>query len=241
MSAPTQRSEPQPDWLDRLWAAEDLAPSPAGDKAPEEPTDTPAKPKKAKAKGAKGGKKRGKKKGKSGAKEPVSRFAQAAANPRLRWLAYNASAAALGHSLVWGVTGDPMAGADLMSRATISLVPLGVTAAVGVAGYAGWRAGGVASGLLPGTVSRAARPAGALAAALWAQGTGPLLTQTFAALHPWPVLLAPLLLAAGAGVLCWWALDRRCATWRPATRWVARVPLATVVLSSALYAPGAVL
>ena len=203
----------------------------------------PVKPKVKKdrtTKGAKGTKKHGKK-GKKAEAAPVSRIAEAAANPRLRWLLYNGAAAAIGHSLVWSVTGDPWAGADLLGRASISLVPLGVTAVVGAAGYAGWKAGALLSSLLPGTASRVARPAGALGGALWGQGTGPLLTTAFAAVHPWPQFLAPLLFAAGAGALCWWALDRRCATWRSGTRFVARIPLATVVLSSALYAPGALL
>ena len=194
-------------------------------------------PVKPKTKGGKGKKKHGKKSKKAAVVEvPVSRFAAARENPRLRWLLFNGGAAAIGHTGVWLMSGDPWAGAALLGRASNSLVPLGVTAVVAVAGYAGWKAGG-----LLGAFGRFARPIGAFGAAFWGQGTGPLLADVFAALHPWPQFLAPLLFAAGAGGLCWWALDRRCAAMRAGSRFVARIPLATVVVSSALYAPGAVL
>ncbi|MFC9825271.1 hypothetical protein ACFWG6_28810 [Streptomyces erythrochromogenes] len=161
-------------------------------------------------------------------------------NSRWRWLAYNGTAAAAGHCLVWGVTGDLMAGAGFMGRAMASLVPLGVTVAVAVATYGGWKAGGMLRGL-PGPAGLAARPALAVGGALWAQGTGPLITDGMAALAPWPVLLAPLAVASAFGAVCWLYLERHAANWSRPLRWAARIPLATVVLSSALYSPGALL
>ncbi|MFJ4880886.1 hypothetical protein ACIP93_37550 [Streptomyces sp. NPDC088745] len=161
-------------------------------------------------------------------------------NLRLRWVAYNGAAAALGHGVVWSVTGDPWAGADLLGRASVSLVPIGVTGVVAAAAYGGWKAGGLLSGL-PGVAGRAVRPALALGGALWGQGSAPLLTAGIDALDGLPIFLAPLLIAAGAGAACWWALEKRCAGWWVGLRFTARVPLATVVLSSALYAPGVLL
>lgn len=162
------------------------------------------------------------------------------AEGRWRWLFYNGGAAGAGHLAIWSVTGDPMAGADLMGRAMESVVPLGVMAVTAGAVYAGWKAAGYLRGL-PGWAGLVVRPVAAGTAGLWGQGTRPLLTDGMAALHPWPQFFAPLLIAGAAGAACWWLAERRCAAWIRPLRFVARIPLATVVLSSLLYAPGALL
>lgn len=163
-------------------------------------------------------------------------------NPRLRWLAFNATAAGAGHLAVWLVTGDPLAGVDLMARMTVSVPQLAAAGLTVAAAYGGWRAGGLLKGL-PGLFGMAVRPLGALGAALWGQGTAPLVRDVLDTIEPWGTLLSPLLAAGPLAVACWYGLDRRAAaahlTW-PA-RWVLRIPLATVVASSLLYAPGALL
>lgn len=179
------------------------------------------------------------KKHSKGAVAPVP-VAVAVQPSRWRWLAYNGSAAAVGHCLLWAAADDPMAGAEFMGRAMTSLVPLGVTVAVVGGAYVGWKAGGLLKGL-PGVAGLAARPAGAVGAALWAQGTGPLISDGMAALALWPVLLAPLAVAGAFGAVCWLYLERHATGWTAPLRWAARIPLATVTLSSLLYAPGALL
>ncbi|MFI6006678.1 hypothetical protein ACIA98_41140 [Streptomyces sp. NPDC051366] len=161
-------------------------------------------------------------------------------NTRWRWLAYNGSAAAVGHGLLWGVAGDPMAGATVMADINLSLIPVATFTLTCTAAYAGWKAGGFLRGL-PGLAGLAARPAGALGAAAWGQGTGPLITEFMAWSAPWSALLAPLAVAGAFGSVCWLYLERHSARWAPPLRWAARVPLATVALSSALYSPGALL
>ncbi|MEU6213084.1 hypothetical protein ABZ891_24710 [Streptomyces sp. NPDC047023] len=183
---------------------------------------------------------RSKKRQKHSKGAPAPAVAVAVQPSRWRWLAYNGGAAAVGHSLLWAAADDPMAGAEFMGRVMTSLVSLGVTVAVVGGAYVGWKAGGLLKGL-PGVAGLAARPAGALGAALWAQGTGPLISDGMAALAPWPVLLAPLAVAGAFGAVCWLYLERHAAGWAAPLRWAARIPLATVTLSSLLYTPGALL
>ncbi|MFF4013323.1 hypothetical protein [Streptomyces sp. NPDC001717] len=184
---------------------------------------------------AKARKKRKKKHGKAAA------AVQVAVQPsRWRWLAYNGGAAAVGHCLLWGVAGDPMAGATVMADINLSLVPVATFTLTCTAAYAGWKAGGVLRGL-PGLAGLAARPAGALGAAFWGQGTGHLVTEFMSWSAPWSALLAPLAVAGAVGSVCWLYLERHSAGWTAPLRWAARIPLATVVLSSLLYAPGALL
>ncbi|MFG2137084.1 hypothetical protein [Streptomyces sp. NPDC048650] len=157
---------------------------------------------------------------------------------RLRWLAFNAAAAAAGHLAIWSVTGDPMGGAHLVARMSASIPQLGRFALTGVAAWAGWKAARlVRLHRLPG--GPALCTAAALGAASWGQGTAPLIADVMTITHPWSTLLAPLLAVAPLGAACWWLLDRNASNFWPPLRWVARIPLATVVLSSALYAPGA--
>nr|WP_011116787.1 hypothetical protein [Streptomyces sp. EN27]AAN76281.1 unknown [Streptomyces sp. EN27] len=163
-------------------------------------------------------------------------------NLRLRWLLFNATAAGAGHLALWTLAGDPMAGVDLMARMTVSVPQLAAAGLTVGAAYGGWRAGGLLKGL-PGLFGMAVRPLGALGAALWGQGTAPLVRDVLDTIEPWGTLLSPLLAAGPLAAACWYGLDRRAAaahlTW-PA-RWVLRIPLATVVVSSLLYAPGALL
>lgn len=160
---------------------------------------------------------------------------------RLRWLAFNASAAAVGHLAMWSVTGDPMAGVHLVARLSASVPQLGRAVLTGVAAWAGWKGAHlVRLHRLPG--GPAACAAAALGAALWGQGTAPLLDDVMAVTQPWSGLLAPLLVVGPLAGTCWWALDRRAADLRPPVRWLARIPLATLALSSALYTtPGVLL
>lgn len=168
--------------------------------------------------------------------------AQVAVQPaRWRWLAYNGGAAALGHSLLWGVSGDPMAGATVMADINLSLVPVATFTLTCTAAYAGWKAGGVLRGVLPGFAGLAVRPAAALGAAFWGQGSGPLITEFMAWSAPWSALLAPLAVAGAFGAVCWLYLERYATGWTAPLRWAARIPLATVILSSLLYAPGVLL
>ncbi|MEV7835370.1 hypothetical protein AB0P12_32820 [Streptomyces subrutilus] len=157
-----------------------------------------------------------------------------------RWLAYNGSAAAVGHGALWLATGNPM-GAEPLMAAVVHSVPnctaFVVTCAVA---YGGWRAGGLLRGL-PGLLGIAARPAAAIGAATWGQGTAPLIEDALAATEPWSSMLLPLIAAGMLAGICWWALDSRSATWRPPVRWAARIPLATLALGVGLYAPGAAL
>lgn len=242
---PVASAPPAEDWFDRLYAEIDLAEAAEAEVEAEAEFAGRAerdekRRKKRNGASGKSGDERRKKRRKKNHKGGKGKTTLPTPSSRWGWLAYNGAAAAIGHGLVWGVTGEPLAGAELLGAATVSLVPLGVALVTGGAAYAGWKAGGFLKGL-PGPAGLAARPAGALGGGLWGQGTGPLLTDGIAALSPWPQFLAPLLIAGAVGAGCWWLLERRVVGWRPATRFAARIPLATVVLSSALYAPGVVL
>ncbi|MFD8549786.1 hypothetical protein [Streptomyces sp. NPDC059649] len=163
-------------------------------------------------------------------------------NPRLRWVFYNGAAAGAGHLAIWSLTGDPMAGAAFMGRMSHSVPQLAAAGLTFGAAVAGWK-GAVLVKLhrLPGLVGLAARPVCAIAAAMWGQGTAPLVADAMAAMEPWGSLLAPLAAAGPVAAACWCGLDRRAAELRPPVRWIARIPLATVTLSALLYAPGALL
>ncbi|MDX3064004.1 hypothetical protein PV518_17745 [Streptomyces sp. ND04-05B] len=165
-------------------------------------------------------------------------------NPRLRWLAVNATAAGAGHLAVWAVAGDPLAGVDLMARMTISVPQLAAAGLTVVATYGGWKAAALVQlHRLPGIFGLAARPAAALVAALWGQGTAPFVRDVMDAIEPWGTLLSPLLAVGPVAAACWYGLDRRATAAQliPPVRWVLRIPLATVVVSSLLYGPGVLL
>ena len=165
-------------------------------------------------------------------------------NPRLRWALYNATAAGAGHLTIWAVTGDPLAGVDLMARMTISVPQLAAAGLTLVAAYAGWKATALVQlHRLPGLFGLAARPVGALVAALWGQGTAPLVRDALNTIEPWGTVLSPLLAVGPVAAACWYGLDRRAAAAHFAlpARWALRIPLATVVVSSLIYGPGAVL
>ncbi|MFC8176544.1 hypothetical protein [Streptomyces sp. NPDC057325] len=163
---------------------------------------------------------------------------------RVRWVLYNGAAAAAGHLLVWGITGDPMAGAAYMGRMSISVPELtaaGLTAGCLIAGWKG--AALVQLHRIPGPAGLAARPVAAVAAAMWGQGTAPLVRDAMTAIEPWGTTLAPLLAVGPVAAAMWWGLDRRAraAQLVAPVRWLARIPFATTVLSALLYAPGVVL
>lgn len=166
----------------------------------------------------------------------------AVSNPRLRWALFNGAAAGVGHLAVWAVSGDPLGPEHFMARMTISVPELAVAGLTLVAAYAGWRAGGLLKGL-PGLFGLVPRPLAAVGGALWGQGTAPLVRDVLDAVEPWGTLLSPLLAVSPVAAACWYGLDRRATAAQliPPVRWVLRIPLATVVVSSLLYAPGAVL
>lgn len=157
-----------------------------------------------------------------------------------RWLAYNGSAALAGHSALWLATGNPMGAEPLMAAAVHSVPNCGAFVITCAGAYGGWKAGGFLRGL-PGLLGLAARPAAALGAAFWGQGTAPLITDVMAATEPWSSMLLPLMAAGALAGICWWALDSRSAAWRAPVRWAARIPLATLALGVGLYAPGGTL
>ncbi|MFB7983792.1 hypothetical protein [Streptomyces vinaceus] len=159
-----------------------------------------------------------------------------------RWLVYNGSAALTGHGALWLATGSPWGAEPLMAAAAqpASVANCAMFAVTCAVAYGGWKAGGFLRGL-PGLVGLAARPAAALGAAYWGQGTAPLITDAMAATDPWSSMLLPLIAAGALAGVCWWALDSRSAAWRPPVRWAARIPLATLALGVGLYAPGGTL
>ncbi|MGH8918019.1 MAG: hypothetical protein ACRD0H_06725 [Actinomycetes bacterium] len=159
-----------------------------------------------------------------------------------RWFVYNGSAALAGHGALWFATGSAWGAEPLMAAAVQpgSVANCGAFLITGAGAYAAWKAAGVLRGL-PGLLGLAARPAAALGAALWGQGTAPLITDVMAATEPWSSMLLPLIAAGALAGICWWALDSRSAAWRAPVRWAARIPLATLALGVALYAPGGAL
>lgn len=171
--------------------------------------------------------------------QPRSAKSSKIANPRLRWLAFNATAAGAGHLTIWSLAGDPMAGVTYIARMAISVPQIAAAAVTLGAAVVAWKAARLI-GLhqLPGLLGSFARPVAALAAAAWGQGTAPLINDLVTLTHPWSTLLAPLLAVGPLAAACWWGLDRNVMGARMPLRWAARIPLATIVLSSALYAPG---
>ncbi|MFF8423373.1 hypothetical protein [Streptomyces sp. NPDC015680] len=158
-------------------------------------------------------------------------------NPRIWWLLCNGGAAAAGHLVIWSLAGDPMAGAHYVARMTVSVPQLAAAGLTAVAAYGGWRVGGLLRALLPGRIGLAVRPLGAVMAAMWGAGTAPLVQTGLNAIEPWGTLLSPLLATGPLAAACWYGLDRPAAQARliRPVRWLARVPLATVVVSSLLY------
>lgn len=186
--------------------------------------------------------------GRLGRAQVTEQFASAAAalvpadSKGRRWLAFNGSAALVGHGALWLATGSPWGAEPLMAAATqpASIANCGMFVVTCAVTYGAWKAGGFLRGL-PGLLGLAARPAAAFGAALWGQGTAPLITDVMAATEPWSSMLLPLIAAGALAGVCWWALDSRSAAWRTPVRWAARIPLATLALGIALYAPGGTL
>ncbi|MFE2230927.1 hypothetical protein [Streptomyces kronopolitis] len=178
----------------------------------------------------------------AGVAEAVVEAVPLLAEPRTRKVLFSASAAAAGHLVLWSVTGDPLYGVGLMASATVSVPQMTATAITVGAAVAGWKAVTLVHlHRLPGFLGILARPAGAIAAAMWGQGTAPVVRDVLASAEPWGSLLSPLLAVAPTTAACWFLLERRAAQSSTLVRWLARVPLATVIASALLYAPGVVL
>ncbi|MFF9011009.1 hypothetical protein ACF087_35190 [Streptomyces goshikiensis] len=170
---------------------------------------------------------------------PASGVARRVAASRWGWLAYHGSAAAVGHSALVAATGDHLGGAVWLGAAMVSVVPVTTAAVACCAGWVGWRLGRVLRPYLP--FGALASPAGLIAGLAWGQGTAGPVADIYAWAAPWPMLAAPLALTALAGSGAWALLDHRVRHLSRPVRWAAHIPLATVALSAALYAPGALL
>ncbi|MFD9270914.1 hypothetical protein ACFWB1_25995 [Streptomyces goshikiensis] len=170
---------------------------------------------------------------------PASGVARRVAASRWGWLAYHGSAAAVGHSVLVAATGDHLGGAVWLGAAMVSVVPVTTAAVACCAGWVGWRLGRVLRPYLP--CGALAAPAGLIAGLAWGQGTRGPVADLYAWAAPWPALAAPLALTALVGSGAWALLDHRVRHLSRPVRWAAHIPLATVVLSAALYAPGALL
>ncbi|MCB5182872.1 hypothetical protein [Streptomyces antimicrobicus] len=164
----------------------------------------------------------------------------AVANPRLRWAAYNGSAALAGHALLFPATGTWRGFEPGMGAVMLALPNCGAFVVTIGASYIAYRVAKPFRGLL-GPFAPVAPVAAGIGAAFWGQGTAEPIADFLAWSAPWSVLLAPLIVAGGAGALVWTLLESRAAGWRRPLRWLARIPLATVVTSALLYAPGALL
>lgn len=153
---------------------------------------------------------------------------------RWGWLAYHGSAAAIGHAALAAVTGSPLGGAAVLGAAMGSVVPVTAAAAACCAGAAGWWLGRR-------FVGRLGAFGGLLGGLFWGQGSTDMITDLYEWAAPWPVLIAPLALSGLVASGAWFLLDHRTRHLPRPARWAAHIPLATVALSAALYAPGALL
>ncbi|MER5871945.1 hypothetical protein [Streptomyces sp. NPDC002044] len=169
-----------------------------------------------------------------------SAFTESVPNGRWRWLAFNGTAAVAGHGLIALGTGNARGLEPVMGAVMLSLPPCGAFVVTLGAAYGAYRVARPLRGLL-GPFAALAPLGAAIGAVFWGQGTGPLIAEFLAWSAPWSTLFAPLTVAGAAGGLCWLLLDSRSAGRRLPLRWLARIPLVTVVLSSLLYAPGALL
>lgn len=169
-----------------------------------------------------------------------SAFTEAVPNRRWRWLAFNGTAAAAGHGLIALGAGNGRGLEPVMGAVMLSIPACGAFVVTLCAGHAAYRVAKPLRGIL-GPFAPLAPIGAAIGGAVWGQGTGPLIADFLAWSAPWSTLFAPLTVAGAAGGLCWLLLDSRSAGWRLPLRWLARIPLATVVLSSLLYAPGVLL
>ncbi|MFF5707409.1 hypothetical protein ACFY7H_33725 [Streptomyces sp. NPDC012794] len=157
-------------------------------------------------------------------------------NPRIRFVAFNLSAGALGYSVMGASTSSPYGGAALLASLQADPVPASVAVLSVAAPVVAWHLGKVFRPI-GGVFGWLASPVAAISAGMWGQGTGPLIAPLYDQWAPWPQLLTPLALAVGAGSACWWLFDRRARArgWALPLRWAARIPLATVTLSALLY------
>lgn len=156
--------------------------------------------------------------------------------PRARWALFNGSAAGAGY--LTGLTSYFARYLPDAEQAATGFVALGLA---GGAAWAAWRIFGhrAAAQVLPApAISRALLT---VVAAELARRTAPLgvpfladLTATVGLDREQTALLVTV--AAMSGLLL--AIDRQFHRWRLACRWLARIPLASALLATALYAPG---
>ncbi|MEV6574830.1 hypothetical protein [Streptomyces sp. NPDC051577] len=138
------------------------------------------------------------------------------------------------------MTGDPWAGAGLMSHVLIALPAYGAAVAALGTGYLAYRLAKPFTGLV-GKYAPIGSFAAAAGGARWGEDSEPLIADALAWSAPWSVLIAPLLVAGAAGCGVWWLVERRAADWHSVGRWPVRIPLATLIVSALLYSPGALL
>jgi hypothetical protein len=154
-----------------------------------------------------------------------------------RCCAFNGTAAALGYGLgLVPLLGSVLPAAEQGAVHMLSLV----TATTG--GYAAWwvtRFPAVTKILPHPPVSRVILVAGA--AALGQQMAPLPVAWLNAHGERWglgPSAVSLLLTAGGMCTGLWWLIDRRVRHWHWLARWIVRVPLASAVLATGLYAPG---
>ncbi|TBO57523.1 hypothetical protein EYS09_22185 [Streptomyces kasugaensis] len=162
-------------------------------------------------------------------------------NSRLRALAFNAVAAGAGYGTgLVTLIGRVYPFADEDPTSAIALV----FAAVGA--YAGWKliCSTAVSMILPGTILRAC----AVITPAWAALLGYRMASAATAWlaekgAPIGLGTSSVALVTTAAALCgglWWCVDRRTRHWHWTGRLVVRIPLASALLATALYAPGIV-
>lgn len=158
-------------------------------------------------------------------------------NPRLRAIAFNATAATVGYAT--GLV--PLLGHYLPAgeAATVGMTG-GVLAVLG--GYTAWRLAGLQAFAQVLPYPAVCRVLLTACGAEFGRRLAPL-PVAWLAVHGAPYGLGPnaLSLLVTCTAMCgglWWLLDRPVRGWHPAVRWAARVPLASALLATFLYAPG---
>ncbi|MEU5834516.1 hypothetical protein ABZ820_12700 [Streptomyces diacarni] len=157
---------------------------------------------------------------------------------RVRVIAFNSVAAGVGYGL--GLV--PTLGAYLPAAEQASTGMLGAVLA-GAGAYGAWKLTGHAAVqvVLPHPLLRLGA---VLVAAELGRRAGPLAVDWLAE-HgaAWGLGPAPVSLLLTAGAMCgglYWLIDRRARAWHWMARLVVRIPLASALLATALYAPGTI-
>ncbi|PWI16021.1 hypothetical protein DI272_18995 [Streptomyces sp. Act143] len=168
----------------------------------------------------------------------VRKLADSAADDRTtRWVVFNGTAAAVGYGI--GLVPFLEAFMPAAEQGAVGMLSL-FTAAVG--GYGAWLVSGfpAVKNVLPHPpVSRLIITVGAAEIGRrfapvpvdWLNANG----------ERWGLGPSAVSLLLTAGSMCgglWWFIDRRTRNWHWAARWIVRIPLASAVLATGLYAPG---